>query len=445
MKYELEKTLNEYGYSFLLPIQEKAIPQVLSGKNLFIQAETGSGKTLAYLIPVLEKTDAESNDTQALIITPTRELAMQVSEVANKIALHTKHHIITVIGGLDIHKQENALRHRPTIIIGTPGRLKDLYEQNKINLNHLKITVLDEVDQIISTGQRKEVDFLLSKISAQVVATSATSNEQIKAFMPENFEEIIQDTSHINKNIDAFVLKTSDRKHSLLKLLNTQPIEQAIVFTNYKSDANELAEWLKKKNILSSSFSSFYEEKERIHILDAFKKGTIRVLVATDAAARGLDLTNISHIIHYDIPLDTDTFIHRSGRSAHQGNKGITITLIREKDTDNPVTQYIIAHAETYNPSSKCTNDLSIPLQKQKEESNSMILKIHAGRKDKLRPKDIIGALCSYIPFEKIGVLEIQDSYSSVTILENNPSLFSNITHISIKGKKRKITFFDNA
>lgn len=445
MKYELEKTLKESGYSFLLPIQEKAIPQVLSGKNLFIQAETGSGKTLAYLIPVLEKTDAESNDTQALIITPTRELAMQVSAVANKIALHTKHHIITVIGGLDIHKQENALCHRPTIIIGTPGRLKDLFEQNKLNLHHLKITVLDEVDQIISTGQRKEVDFLLSKINAQVVATSATSNEQIKAFMPSNYEEIIQDTSHINKNIDAFVLKTSDRKHSLLKLLKTQPIEQAIIFTNYKNDANELAEWLKKKNILSSSFSSFYEEKERIRILKDYKAGNIRVLVATDAAARGLDLTNISHIIHYDIPLDTDTFIHRSGRSAHQGNKGITITLIREKDTENPVTQYIIAHSTAYNPNTKCLNDLSIPLQKKKEESNSMILKIQAGRKDKLRPKDIIGALCSYIPFEKIGVLEIQDNYSTITILENNPHLFSNITHISIKGKKRKITFFDNA
>ena len=439
MKYELDKSLKECGYSFYLPIQEKAIPQILSGKNLFIQAETGSGKTLAYLIPVLEKTDSEANDTQALILTPTRELALQVSEIAKKISLHTKHHIVTVIGGLDIHKQENALRHRPTIIIGTPGRLKDLFLQKKLDFSHLKMVILDEVDQIISTGQRKETNFLLSKTNAQIVATSATNNDQIKSFMPQNYQEIIQDTSHINKNIDAFVLKTADRKHSLLKILKTQPVEQAIVFTNYKNDANVLAQWLHKKNILCASFSSFYEEKDRIRILNAFKKGTIRVLVATDAAARGLDLTNISHIIHYDIPLDTDTFIHRSGRSAHQGNKGITITLMRDKDEDNEIARYINENSSTYNPDTKCINDLSIPLKKQEEKRNSITLKINAGRKEKLRPKDIIGALCTYIPFEKIGVLEIQDNYSTVTILENNTTVLTNITHISIKGKKRKI------
>lgn len=364
---------------------------------------------------------------------------MQVSEVACKLASFTKHHVITVIGGLDIHKQENALRHRPTIIIGTPGRLKDLYDQGKIDLSNLRIVVLDEVDQIISTGQRKETEFLLSNVNSQIVATSATSNDQIRSFMPAQYEEVIQDTSHINKNIESFYLKTNDRKHSLLRLLKTQPVEQAIVFTNYKNDANELAEWLVKKDILSSSFSSFYEERERIQILKKFKEGKIRVLVATDAAARGLDLTNISHIIHYDIPLDSDTFIHRSGRSAHQGNTGITITLVREKEADNEVLQYILEHSENYNPDKKIGNDLSVPLKKEKEKKTFFTLQINAGRRDKIRPKDIIGALCSILPFEKIGVLEIQDSYSTVTILDSDKSVLKGMTHISIKGKKKKV------
>ncbi len=439
MNQEIKQILNDLGYTFLLPIQEKAIPQILNKKNLFIQAQTGSGKTLAYLIPTLELCNSSSDDTQALIITPTRELSLQVSEVAKKIAAHTKHHIITVIGGLDIHKQENALKHKPTIIIGTPGRLKDLYDQKKINLSHLKLVILDEVDMIISTGQRKETEDILKNVHAQIVCTSATKNDQLTSFLPSNYEEIIQDESHINNKIDSYYLKTSDRKHSLLKTLKTLPIEQAIIFVNYKSDANELSEWLQKRNILCSSFSSFYEEKDRIRILKEFKEGKLRILVATDAAARGLDLFDVSHIIHYDIPLDTDTFIHRSGRSAHQGNEGTTLTLIREKDNDNEVAQYIIEHSSVYDPKEKHNVDLSIPFQKKQEKKTSTTLQIQAGRKDKIRPKDIIGSLCSIFDFSELGTLEIQDSYSTIIILKVDDERIQDLTHISIKGKKRKV------
>lgn len=440
MKYELQKSLEELRYENFLPIQEKSIPQILSGKNLFIQASTGSGKTLAYLIPVLEKCDSFSDDTQALIITPTRELALQVSEVANKLSIYTKHHIVTVIGGLDIHKQENALKHHPTIIIGTPGRLKDLYDQHKINLSHLKITVLDEVDMIISTGQRKEAEDLLKDIQSQIVSTSATYIEAINAFMPNNYETIIQDSSKVNEKIDSYYIETEDRIHSLNRLLHSLPITQCIIFMNYKNDANELSDWLKKHNVLSSSFSSFYEEKERIKILKDFKEGKIRVLVATDAAARGLDITDISHIIHYDIPQDKETFIHRSGRTAHQGNEGVTITLIRNKDKDNEVTQYIKDNSSIFNPDKKYDTDLSQPIDKQVNEvKNHYTIQINAGRKDKLRPKDIIGALCTKLDFNDIGTLEIQDSYSTVIITKQDFSI-DELNDITIKGKRRKIT-----
>lgn len=442
MNYELKQILTELGYTFLLPIQEKAIPQILSGKNLFIQAQTGSGKTLAYLIPILEMCNSDSDDTEALIITPTRELALQVSEVAKKIGAHTKHHVVTVIGGLDIHKQENALRHKPTIIIGTPGRIKDLYEQNKIDLSHLKIVVIDEVDMVISTGQRKEAEDILKETHSQIVCTSATKNDLVSSILPKDYEEIIQDESHINDRLDSFYLKTSDRKHSLLKLLKSMPIEQAIIFVNYKNDANELSNWLSKRNILSSSFSSFYEEKDRIQILKKFKDGEIRILVATDAAARGLDLFDVSHIIHYDIPLDIDTFIHRSGRSGHQGNNGTTITLIREED-NNDVTKYIIEHSSIYNPQEKYNVDLSVPFKKEKEKKTSTTLQIMAGRKDKIRPKDIIGSLCSIFDFSKLGTLEIQDSYSTIVILKVEDERINNLKSISIKGKNKKVKIID--
>lgn len=439
MKQELLYSLDKNGYTFLLPIQEKSIPKILNGKNLFIQASTGSGKTLAYLIPVLELTDCTSLHTQALIITPTRELALQVSEVANQLSAYTKHHIVTVIGGLDIHKQENALKHKPTIIIGTPGRLKDLYDQKKIDLTHIKMTVIDEVDMIISTGQRKETEYLLKDIQSQIITTSATNSPLIKEFMKEDYESMIQDESKLNDKIDSYYITCEDRLHTLHRLLCSTNIQQAIIFTNYKNDANILSDWLNKHEILASSFSSFYEEKERIKILKDFKEGKIRVLVATDAASRGLDLTNVSHIIHYDIPLDKETFIHRSGRSAHQGNEGITITLIRNKDQDNEVTKYILEHSSPYNPTSKYESDLSKPIHKEIKQNTYSTIQINAGRKDKLRPKDIIGALCTKLDFNDIGTLEIQDSYSTVIITKDNFNI-DELSNLTIKGKRRKIT-----
>lgn len=438
MDKQIKQISQDLGYTSLLPIQQKAIPSILDRKNLFIQAKTGSGKTLAYLLPALQIASPTSNVTEVLLIAPTRELALQISTVTKQFTDLTKHHIITCIGGMDIHKQETALRHRPTIIIGTPGRIKDLYDQHKINLSNLKLIILDEVDLIVSTGQRKEVESILQHVNAQIVCTSATKTDALTSFLPTNYEEIIQDESKLNENITSSYIICTDRKHALLRLLKKLPIQQVIIFTNYKNDANVLATWLQKRNILCSSFSSFYEEKERIQILNRFKEGKIRVLVATDAAARGLDLTDVSHIIHYDSPLDIETFIHRSGRSGHQGNTGTTITLI--KDTDNPIAQYIMEHSSPYETTTHYDIDLSIPLKKEtKDISLSTTIQIQAGRKDKLRPKDIIGALCTKLDFSKIGTLEIQDSYSTVVLLTTDQSIIDSLQDLSIKGKRRKV------
>lgn len=438
MKKEILQTFNKLGYDSFLPIQEKAIPAILENKNLFIQAKTGSGKTLAYLLPALDIANHESQYTEVLIVAPTRELALQISEVAQQFANITKHHIITCIGGIDIHKQEMALKHRPTIVIGTPGRLKDLYTQNKLDITHLKLIILDEVDLIVSTGQRKETECLIQQTDAQIVCTSATKTDLLTSFLPTNYEEIIADTTKLNENIQSYYITCTDRKHTLLRLLHKLPIQQCIVFTNYKNDANVLSTWLQKRNILCSAFSSFYEEKERIQILDAFKRGNIRVLIATDAAARGLDLYDVSHIIHYDIPLDIETFIHRSGRSGHQNNTGTTITLIKE--INSPIAQYIMQHAKPYETLTNHNTDLSIALKKDNNEVIlSTTIQIQAGKKDKLRPKDIIGALCTKLDFSNIGTLEIQDTYSTVVILNTDANLLDTLQNLSIKGKRRKI------
>lgn len=439
MKKELIQTLEELGIHELLEIQKKAIPLIEEGKDVFVKSPTGSGKTFAYLIPAIDRIDRNEMYTKVLIIVPTRELALQVADNAKKLSVRTGNHVVTLIGGMDISRQMNALRHRPQILIGTPGRIVDLLHQDCIDLSELSLLIFDEADQIISTGQSEETEEIRNFIpDVQTVCLSATENELTDKLFPGNCEFINMGAqSSINSSIETYYVQTKDKNMELKHLLQTLPITTAIVFTNYKNDANDIANMCKQCHILASAFSSFFEERKRIQILKQFKEGSIRVLIATDAAARGLDITDVSHIIHYDVPLNTETWIHRSGRTAHQGNNGMTITIFDEKQPLNDVGQYIMDHSSPYQGKDD-PRDLSIPYQKKQEHrTDTMDLIIRAGRKDKIRPGDLIGALCTIYDFKEIGVLEIQDTYSTVTILKNDTASLP--VSLSIKGKKRKI------
>ena len=419
-------------------VQKAAIPAIMDGNSLFIQAKTGAGKTYAYLIPSVANVYPQSADTQILIIAPTRELAVQVNESAERICPFFNVHPVVCIGGLDIDRQINALRHRPHIIIGTPGRLNDLLQQGKIRLDHIRMLIMDEADQIISTGQKEEVHSLLRYIphDVQMVALSATSNPEVMQFLPQNTEKLILDENRVNERIDVKHIITDQRQETLLNLLKHLPVTTAIVFTNYKEDANQLSELLQKQDILSSAFSSYFEEKKRLSILKQFREGKIRVLVATDAAARGLDISDVSHIIHYDLPMDKETFIHRSGRSAHQGDNGTTILMGKDEQQIRAFTTE--STPLTLDESYIC--DLSVPYEKKTVASDTLKIRIHAGRKDKIRPKDVIGALCTIMDFNDIGTLEIQDTFSSVILLKRDITLPQRIT---IKGKSRKLSIWN--
>lgn len=416
-------------------VQKTAIPLITENKNLFIQAKTGAGKTYTYLIPAIQKVNPDLNCTQVLIIAPTRELAVQIGESADRICPYFNVHSVVCIGGMDIARQTNALKHRPHIVIGTPGRLNDLMNQNILNLEHISLLVEDEADQIISTGQKEEVLSILKtlKHDFQTVALSATFQDSLSVFLPENTEKLLLSDNSLNDRIDSYYVRTNDKNSTLLSLLEHLPITSAIIFTNYKNDANLISEMLEKKGILSSAFSSFFEEKKRLSILKNFKEGKIRILVATDAAARGLDVTEVSHIIHYDLPLDYETFIHRSGRTAHQNNTGMNIVMLSVKDMEEEkqyISKELVLDTDIH-------NDLTVPYEKKVQTASTMTIRIHAGRKDKIRPKDVIGSLCTYIEFKDIGTLEIQDTFSSVIILRKDITFPD---HITIKGKRRKLS-----
>lgn len=435
MTYTIEEIFAKTGFTEMTEVQKTVIPLITENKNLFIQAKTGAGKTYTYLIPAIQKVNPDLNDTQVLIIAPTRELAVQIGESADRICPFFNVHSVVCIGGMDIARQTNALKHRPHIVIGTPGRLNDLMNQNVLNLDHICLLVEDEADQIISTGQKEEVLSILKalKHDFQTVALSATFQDSLSVFLPENTEKVLLSDNSLNDSIDSYYIRTDDKNSTLLSLLEHLPITSAIIFTNYKNDANLISEMLEKKGILSSAFSSFFEEKKRLSILKKFKEGKLRILVATDAAARGLDVTEVSHIIHYDLPLNYETFIHRSGRTAHQNNTGMNIVMLSAKDKEEEkqyISKELILDTDIH-------NDLTVPYEKKVQTSTTMTIRIHAGRKDKIRPKDVIGSLCTYVDFKDIGTLEIQDTFSSVIILRKDITFPD---HITIKGKRRKLS-----
>ncbi len=432
----IEKAMKELGYYELRPVQEISYQKFEENISFALQAKTGSGKTLAFLYPALKEIDEECNQTQLLIISPTRELAMQTSTLAKKLASYTRIPIVTCIGGIPISKHINSLKHRPLVVIGTPGRLLDLYEQGYLQVNSVKRLVLDEADQIISTGQYEETASLLNKVNANMSLYSATINDKVKRFISSDTQIISLDEAKVNEAISASYVETEDKLNTLFTYFKTKEITSCIVFVSHKESAMILTKELKQRNILCSAFSSIYNERKRLAVLKDFKEGKIRVLVATDALARGMDIQDVSDIVHYELPEDIETFIHRSGRTAHNTSSGNVLVLLNQSDLEHQVGKYCINNFEPYEFQTKKVGSLTKTIEKEKEKKTDVTkLLIRCGRKDKIRPKDIIGALCTVYPFEKIGTLDIQDNYSTVLIYEKDMT----INELMIKGKRRKI------
>lgn len=437
LKKELTSVLEDLKWLPLKPVQRETIPRILAGDSLLVQAETGAGKTAAYLLAILEQCRPFQDAGYALIIAPTRELALQIRENADLLSSRLSIHSALLIGGVDPDVQETELKRHPQIIIGTPGRVLYMLENELLDLSSLKILIVDEADLIFATGQMQEFQKILGYIhpAVQTVCFSATINDTVRSFIKEPYQELTLDQSAVSQRITSFYLITADPFQSLLQILKEQPVENAVVFVNHRSDTEILAEKLKKHGYLAEAFSAYQDEKTRLRMIRRFKAGNIRILAATDAAARGLDIRHLTHSIHYDLPADSDTLIHRAGRSGHQGQTGTSILLIREEETSLPIMQEIQKTAIPLKEGNGNPYDLTVPMKKEAEPAADVFtLRINAGKDDKLRPKDIAGAFSQLLPFEKIGRIVIRDHDSTVILLEP-----IELQEITIKGKKRKI------
>ncbi|MDX1915142.1 MAG: DEAD/DEAH box helicase [Methylophilus sp.] len=344
----LLQAITETGYTTPTPIQAKAIPLALEGLDLMAGAQTGTGKTAAFALPVLQKllplasssTSPAKHPIRALVLAPTRELAIQVEDSIRVYAKHTSLRSLVVYGGVDIKTQTPQLKSGVEILVATPGRLLDHVEQKSLSLGQVQILVLDEADRMLDMGFMPDLKRILALLpkQRQNMMFSATFSNEIKKLAddfltnPTLIEVARSNATNENVMQKAYAVQAADKQAFLIQLLKKEHTNQVIVFTKTKITASRLSRALQKVDISADAIHGDKSQKERIEALDAFKEGKTTVLVATDVAARGLDISELPMVINYEIPSAAEDYVHRIGRTGRAGASGIAISLVCEEE-----------------------------------------------------------------------------------------------------------------
>ena len=346
LSLELLRAVDDSGYTTPSPIQASAIPSVLMGRDIIGVAQTGTGKTASFVLPmidILSEGRSRARMPRSLILEPTRELAQQVSENFVKYGKYHKLNMALLIGGVAMGDQLSALEKGVDVLIATPGRLMDLFGRGKIMLNACGLLVIDEADRMLDMGFIPDIEEICTKLPAvrQTLLFSATMPGPIKKladrFMTDPKQIEVARPASTNASIAQFIVETTVRgkRTTLRKLLADPEVKNAIVFCNRKKDVRELADVLKKAGLSAGQIHGDMEQADRIRELDRFKSGAIVVLVASDVAARGLDVPGVSHVINYDVPHHAEDYVHRIGRTGRAGLTGIAYTLFTPEEADN--------------------------------------------------------------------------------------------------------------
>lgn len=338
----LLRALDDLNFKTPSPIQEQSIPILLQGRDLIGQAQTGTGKTAAFALPILQNIELVHNQPQALVIAPTRELAIQVGEHFSRLSAHQSGLNVSVLcGGQDYRTQLKQLRAGAHIVVGTPGRILDHIDRGTLKLNTLKTFVLDEADEMLRMGFIEDVESILAKLPTekQMALFSATMPSRIRQIAnryltnPESVQ-IRSETATVKSIEQRFLFANQAQKpEALLRVLAAEDYQGVIVFVRTKSSADEVAEYLQQHQHRAMAIHGDLNQSARERIIAQFKKSSIDILVATDVAARGLDVDRVSHVINYDIAQDSETYVHRIGRTGRAGRSGITYLFVTPKES----------------------------------------------------------------------------------------------------------------
>lgn len=458
-------------YTYPTEVQEKVIPLVLSERDVVVKSQTGSGKTAAFGIPLCEKLKIEIKEPQVLILTPTRELAVQVKEELSNIGRYKALRCIAVFGKQPVMNEIRELKQRVHAIVGTPGRVLDHLAKGRINVNELKYLCIDEADKMLSMGFIDQVEGIIKELVNRRVTLlfSATIPKEIeelsKKYMTQPINLEIEHKKNNSENITQYLYITPQQsKFELLKkIIYTEKIYNSIIFLNTREEVDKLKVLMKKEGFSVEALHGGLEQKERLEVINSFKEGSFSFLIATDVAARGIHVDEVTHIINYDIPMEPESYVHRIGRTGRAGKAGIAITFVTPYQNKflmeiedligydiNKAEMLEVADLEEFKTAYKATEVSIIKTKKlsMKKDAKTGITKIYigGGKKKKLRAGDIVGAITNIegITIQDIGIIDVQDNISYVDIFAGKGDyVIKELSKVKIKGKSLRIARAD--
>jgi ATP-independent RNA helicase DbpA len=450
---ELLDNLATLGYHSMTPIQAGSLPPILEGRDAIGQGKTGSGKTAAFGLGLLAKLDTSNFDAQAMVLCPTRELADQVAKEIRRLARTVQNvKILTLCGGMPFRAQANSLQFGAHIIVGTPGRIEDHLRKGTLSLAGLSTLVLDEADRMLDMGFQESLDNIIRQTpkSRQTLLFSATFPDEIRSIAERVMIEPVMvkvDTAHDDSTIEQHffhVGDTEDRVVALqLLLLKFQP-ESAVVFCSTKRDAQDVADSLREQGFAALALHGDLDQRDRDQTLVRFANRSASILVATDVAARGLDIDSLDAVINYHIARDTEVHLHRIGRTGRAGSKGSAYSLISDKES------YKVALLQDY------LGQIIVPeplppmslLDTKPGQPEMATLLIDGGKKQKVRPGDILGALTGQngIPGSQVGKIDIFDNRAYVAVHINSiDAALTKLVQGKLKGRSFRVRRLRNS
>ncbi|MEA4924317.1 MAG: DEAD/DEAH box helicase [Syntrophomonadaceae bacterium] len=457
---DILQALEKLGYDTPTDVQEQVLPHALAGRDLTVQAQTGSGKTGAFAIPLCEKIVLEQRNPQVLVLTPTRELAVQVQEDITNIGRYHRIRVAAIYGQQPIYVQKSQLRQRVHIIVATPGRILDHLQRGNVSFEDIKYLVLDEADEMLNMGFIDQVEAILKVLPPDRVTMlfSATMPDAIEKICSQYMQSPMRiEVASLNPTTDRieqyYYAVAEDGKFALLnQIIEAQRPDSCMVFCHTRDKVELLWQRMKAQDYRCWGLHGGMEQKDRLATMQRFKNGEFPFLIATDVAARGIDIEELGLVVNYDIPCEKEKYVHRIGRTGRIDNAGVAITFITAGEIKmlREIEDYVgYQIPEKALPSRE---DLiqkqalgevkrSTPQRNRRAELEAEIMKIriNTGKKKKMRPGDILGALTNIegINADDIGIIDVQDNFAYIDILANKGSLVLDaLQTMPIKGKK---------
>ncbi|MDA1678490.1 ATP-dependent RNA helicase DbpA [Bacillus cereus group sp. TH152-1LC] len=463
---EVRRALTGLGYEHPTEVQGEVIPVALQKKDLVVKSQTGSGKTASFGIPLCEMVEWEENKPQALVLTPTRELAVQVKEDITNIGRFKRIKAAAIYGKSPFARQKLELKQKTHIVVGTPGRVLDHIEKGTLSLDRLKYLVIDEADEMLNMGFIDQVEAIIDELPTKRMTML------FSATLPEDVEKLSRTYMNAPTHIEikAAGITTDKIEHTLFEVREEEKLsllkdvtmienpDSCIIFCRTQENVDHVYRQLKRVNYPCDKIHGGLVQEDRFEVMDDFRKGKFRYLVATDVAARGIDIDNITHVINYDIPLEKESYVHRTGRTGRAGNNGKAITFITPYENRflEEIEEYIgfeipkeLAPSKEEVIKKKAVFEEKIyakPIIKKDKSAdlNKGIMKLYfnGGKKKKIRAVDFVGTIAKIqgVSADDIGIITIQDNVSYVEILNGKgPLVLKVMRNTTIKGKQLKV------